>query len=201
MIACPHCDTLHVRLDPGVRGRADCRCCGTVLYRRGWLSLDQWVALGWACLAVFAIAQWFPIVRLSIQGQDLSLTYWQALRLCWDRGYYGVSAMTGLAGFWFPLLQIALTLWVMQAIAARRLPPDLGPTLRLLGRLAPWSMATVLILAILSLIFLFGSYVVAVGPVLGVIALTFMELFVAFLQAYIFALLTAVFIGLIRHAH
>ena len=33
------------------------------------------------------------------------------------------------------------------------------------------------------------------------VALTFLELFVAFLQAYIFALLTSVFIGLIRHAH
>jgi F-type H+-transporting ATPase subunit a len=59
----------------------------------------------------------------------------------------------------------------------------------------------VLLLAIISLIFLFGSFVIAVGPVLMAIALTFMELFVAFLQAYIFALLTSVFIGLIRHAH
>lgn len=59
----------------------------------------------------------------------------------------------------------------------------------------------VLLLAIISLIFLFGSYVIAVGPVLMAVALTFMELFVAFLQAYIFALLSSVFIGLIRHAH
>ena len=28
-----------------------------------------------------------------------------------------------------------------------------------------------------------------------------LEIFVAFLQAYIFAMLTSVFIGLIRHAH
>jgi len=176
LIACPHCDTLHVRLEPGVRGRADCSCCGAVLYRRGWLSLDQWVALGWTCLAVFAIAQWFPIVRLSVQGLELSLTYWQALRLCWDRGYYGVSIMTGLAGFWLPLLQIALTLWVMQAIASRRLPPDLGPTLRLLGRLAPWSMATVLILAILvSVVKIAGLARLQVEPgMLGFLALCFL---------------------------
>jgi F-type H+-transporting ATPase subunit a len=38
----------------------------------------------------------------------------------------------------------------------------------------------------------------SVGMVLGVMIL---EIFVAFLQAYIFAMLTAVFIGLIRHAH
>lgn len=59
----------------------------------------------------------------------------------------------------------------------------------------------VLLLAIISLIFVFGSYVIAAGPVVMAVALTFMELFVAFLQAYIFALLTSVFIGLIRHAH
>lgn len=176
LIACPHCDTLHVRLDPGARGRAECRCCGTELYRRGWLSLDQWVALGWTSLLVFAIAQWFPIVHLSIQGLDLSLTYWQALRLCWDRGYYGVSVMTGLVGFWFPLLRIALTLWVMQAIALRRPPPDLGRVLRLLGRLAPWSMATVLILAILvSIVKVAGLARLQVEPgMLGFFALCFL---------------------------
>jgi F-type H+-transporting ATPase subunit a len=33
------------------------------------------------------------------------------------------------------------------------------------------------------------------------LALTFLEIFVAFLQAYVFVVLSAVFIGLIRHAH
>ena len=59
----------------------------------------------------------------------------------------------------------------------------------------------VLILAIIGLVFLFGSYAIAVGPIVMATALMFLEIFVAFLQAYIFALLTAVFIGLIRHAH
>jgi F-type H+-transporting ATPase subunit a len=59
----------------------------------------------------------------------------------------------------------------------------------------------VLLLAIISLIFLFGSFFIAVAPVAMAIALTFMELFVGFLQAYIFALLASVFIGLIVHAH
>jgi F-type H+-transporting ATPase subunit a len=59
----------------------------------------------------------------------------------------------------------------------------------------------VLLLAIISLIFLFGSFAIAVGPVVMAVALTFLEIFVAFLQAFIFALLTSVFIGLIRHAH
>lgn len=62
------------------------------------------------------------------------------------------------------------------------------------------------ILSLLGLIFLFGTtaYVrwfvagFATGFVLFMMAL---ELFVAFLQAYIFALLTSVFIGLMQHEH
>jgi F-type H+-transporting ATPase subunit a len=59
----------------------------------------------------------------------------------------------------------------------------------------------IVLLAIISLIFVFGSFVVAVAPVLMAVAITFLEIFVSLLQAYIFAMLTSVFIGLMRHAH
>ena len=42
---------------------------------------------------------------------------------------------------------------------------------------------------------------VAPAPILMAVAIMVLEIFVAFLQAYIFAMLSAVFIGLIRHAH
>jgi F-type H+-transporting ATPase subunit a len=59
----------------------------------------------------------------------------------------------------------------------------------------------IVLLALISLIFVFGSWVVLPGPVLMAVAISFLEIFVAFLQAYIFAMLTSVFIGLARHAH
>jgi F-type H+-transporting ATPase subunit a len=59
----------------------------------------------------------------------------------------------------------------------------------------------IVLLAIVSLIFVFGSFAIAVAPVLMAVAINFLELFVSFLQAYIFALLASVFIGVIRHAH
>ncbi len=64
-----------------------------------------------------------------------------------------------------------------------------------------------LVLSLLGLIFMFaggsaiitgGVTVASIGMVSGIMVL---ELFVAFLQAYIFAMLTSVFIGLIQHAH
>ena len=50
---------------------------------------------------------------------------------------------------------------------------------------------------------LVGSYVlwggVTVASVLGVTALSLLELFVAFLQAYVFVFLTALFMGMALH--
>jgi F-type H+-transporting ATPase subunit a len=67
--------------------------------------------------------------------------------------------------------------------------------------MANMTAGKIVIYSLLGLIFVFGSYWIAVGPVVMTVALTFLKIFVAFLQAYIFALLTSVFIGLIMHAH
>jgi F-type H+-transporting ATPase subunit a len=58
----------------------------------------------------------------------------------------------------------------------------------------------VVLLAFISLIFVFKSYFIAVVPVLMGVGDSLLEIFVAFLQAFIFALLTAVFIGQIRQS-
>ncbi len=63
-----------------------------------------------------------------------------------------------------------------------------------------------LVLSLLGMIFMFAAIGPAKWGVAGaslamVWGIMILEVFVAFLQAYIFAMLTAVFIGLIRHAH
>jgi F-type H+-transporting ATPase subunit a len=54
----------------------------------------------------------------------------------------------------------------------------------------------IVIVSLLGLIFVFGSYFIAIGPVSFVVGINFLELFVAFLQAYIFVMLTSLFMGL-----
>jgi F-type H+-transporting ATPase subunit a len=63
-----------------------------------------------------------------------------------------------------------------------------------------------LILSLVGIIFVFanmtfGRWGIAGASVGMATAISILEVFVAFLQAYIFAMLTAVFVGLIRHAH
>jgi len=84
--------------------------------------------------------------------------------------------------------------------------------IELIGKLAkPFALAVrlfanmtsghVLVLALIGLTFLFQSYTVGLGASVLATGVLLLELFVAFLQAYVFTLLTSVFIGLMREAH
>jgi F-type H+-transporting ATPase subunit a len=52
------------------------------------------------------------------------------------------------------------------------------------------------LVSLFGLIFIFKSYPIAIGTSLFVVAINFLELFVAFLQAYVFTMLTCIFMGL-----
>jgi F-type H+-transporting ATPase subunit a len=60
----------------------------------------------------------------------------------------------------------------------------------------------IVIVSLLGMIFLFKSFAIAPVPVAFVLAINMLELFVAFLQAYIFTMLTSLFMGLgLQAAH
>jgi F-type H+-transporting ATPase subunit a len=84
--------------------------------------------------------------------------------------------------------------------------------IELIGKLAkPFALAVrlfanmtaghALVLALIGLTFTFQSYLVGAGASVMATAVMLLELFVAFLQAFVFMLLTAVFIGLMRAEH
>lgn len=97
-----------------------------------------------------------------------------------------------------PVLRVVLMLIMLPVEILGKLAKPFALTIRLFANM---TAGHILLLAIISLVFVFGSVTLAAFPVILAVSLTFLEIFAALLQAYIFALLTAVFIGLIRHAH
>ena len=84
--------------------------------------------------------------------------------------------------------------------------------IEIIGKLAkPFALAVrlfanmtaghVVVLALIGLTFFFQSYLVGVAASVMATGIMLLELFVAFLQAFVFTLLTSVFIGLMRAAH
>jgi F-type H+-transporting ATPase subunit a len=59
----------------------------------------------------------------------------------------------------------------------------------------------IIVLSVISMIFIFKSIFMSVPSLVMVIFMDFIELLVAFLQAYIFTLLSALFIGLAMPEH
>ena len=74
-------------------------------------------------------------------------------------------------------------------------------TIRLYANMTAGHAVVLAFTGMLVLAGIAGTIWVAPAPILMAIGILLLEIFVAFLQAYIFAMLSSVFIGLIRHAH
>jgi F-type H+-transporting ATPase subunit a len=74
-------------------------------------------------------------------------------------------------------------------------------TMRLYANMTAGHAVVLAFTGLLVMSGLAGTLWVAPAPLLMAVGIMVLEIFVALLQAYIFAMLTAVFIGLIKHAH
>ncbi len=96
----------------------------------------------------------------------------------------------GIHWLLFPLM------WVIEIAGLLTKPFALA--IRLLANMTAGHL---IILALLGFIFQFQSWGIVPLSIMGSVAIFLLELFVAFLQAYIFTFLTALFIGSVQHRH
>ncbi len=103
--------------------------------------------------------------------------------------------------YWNRDLPIAMRIMVFVILSPIEFLSKLTKPIALAIRLfANMTAGHIVVLALIGMIFTFKS-VAGVAPGLLAVAINVLELFVAFLQAFIFTLLSSVFIGQIREAH
>lgn len=114
----------------------------------------------------------------------------------------------GLAGYFSHIVPKGVPLWLYPLLFPIELVGLLTKTFALCIRLfANMIAGHIVILSFISFIFIFGSLSAVIGlgvaPVaVGLVLFTLLlELFVAFLQAYVFVFLTAIFTGAAMHPH
>jgi len=150
------------------------------------LGLLPWGATPTGNLAVTGALALTAFVTIEVSG----------FRALGPKGYlktivFVPPGMTGLGA-----VAMALIMTPIEIIG--KIVKPFALTLRLFANMTAGHFV---ILALLGLIFIFANWAVAVGSVAFVTFMMLLELLVAFLQAYIFALLTSVFIGMMQHAH
>ncbi len=117
------------------------------------------------------------------------------------RGYLGTifPRVEGLG----PVAAVGMSLMMAPIEFMSKLVKPFALMVRLFGNMTAGHFV---ILALFGIVFMFGhlgifSYAIGFGSAVIVLGVMGLELFVAALQAYIFAMLTAVFIGLMRTEH
>ncbi|MDP3910675.1 MAG: F0F1 ATP synthase subunit A [Gemmatimonadales bacterium] len=156
------------------------------------LGLLPWGATATGNLAVTAALALTAFVTIEVSGM-IALG---------PKGYMKTIVMVppGMTGIGAVVMAVIMT--PVELIG--KIVKPFALTLRLFANMTAGHFV---ILALLGLIFVFGTAhpIVRNGVAVGAVAFTLfmmgLELLVAFLQAYIFALLTSVFIGLMQHEH
>jgi F-type H+-transporting ATPase subunit a len=101
--------------------------------------------------------------------------------------------------FWPHDMSLGMKLFISPILTPIELMGKITKPFALAIRLfANMTAGHVVLLALISLIFAFGNWLLVPVPILMALGISILELFVAFLQAFIFTLLSSVFIGLIR---
>jgi F-type H+-transporting ATPase subunit a len=118
-------------------------------------------------------------------------------------GILGVGMVKqGIFGYWKGLVPHGVPAFIIPLMFPIEIIGMLIKPFALTVRLfANMTAGHVVIIIFLYLIMMFGSYWVGIGSVAAALMIDLLELLVAFIQAYIFTVLSAMFIGASMHAH
>ncbi len=157
LIACHECDVIH-RIEPApARGDAHCIRCGAVLYKHKPNSIDRTLALAFAGLILFILANSFPFLGLRIGSQIRETNYITGIYELYVQGMQVVAILVLLTTILVPFVQMLCLLYILLPLKFHRLPKGLPRVLRFVNSLGPWGMMEVFMVGILvSLVKLAG---------------------------------------------
>lgn len=172
-LTCHQCGARYrrVSLQPGEWAR--CTRCDAVLEQYSSFTPGAWFAVVLGTMMMFIIANAYPVATLYLQGSGQPATFLDAIRVTWDAGYPLVAIMTFAAGFLFPILHLAVLLWVLGPMALGKMPLYFESAIHLVEKIKPWCMVPVFLMGVLvSVVKLAGMASLKPGIGLFAIAVT-----------------------------
>jgi paraquat-inducible protein A len=149
LTACHECDLLQREVPLSAGGVARCARCGAELYRDRPESLDRTLALTLGALALFVIANSFPILGLALQGQVINATLYDTVDRLWHEDMKSVAVLVFATTIAMPALELGALAYLLGPVRFGRLPPHFSYVFRVLQAVRPWGMVEVLMLGVL----------------------------------------------------
>ncbi len=161
LIICEFCDSVYRRAPLQGRVVACCSRCGARLYRNSRSDLDVMLALTLAALAVFLIANAYPLMLLGVSGKSSEATLWQMIVDTYDSNVSPIAPVAAITVFFFPLLQICLYAYVLVPLRRGRVPVAFIGVMHALRQMQPWTMVEVFVLGMLVAVVKLGGMATA----------------------------------------
>ncbi len=153
MVACHECDLLHQKHHLELGQIARCSRCNAFLYANKPNSIDRALAVSFAALIMFVVANAFPFLAISVSGNTQSISIISAVFALSGEGLW----ILGLLSFGFilliPLLRVVGLLYILLPLRFERRLPGIEIVFRGIVALSPWSMME---------IYMFGAIVALV---------------------------------------
>jgi paraquat-inducible protein A len=149
LIACHECDLLQRETVLANGGTARCRRCGATLYRSVPASVDRALALTLTALVLFVVANAFPIVGLSVNGDRVETTLFGAVRTLYRDGMWPIAGLVFATTLLMPLLDMMAVAYLLLPLRTGHIPHRPDIVMRVLSWVTPWGMIEVLILGML----------------------------------------------------
>lgn len=153
LVACPECDLLHRKRELEHGQVARCFRCKGFLYANKPNSIDRALAVSFAALIMFAVANAFPFLAISVSGTTQTMSIISAVFALSDEGMW----LLGLLSFGFilliPFLRVIGLLYILLPLRFDRRLPGIEVVFRGIVALSPWSMME---------IYMFGAIVALV---------------------------------------
>lgn len=149
LIACHECDLLQRVPEQHGSVIARCRRCRAVLHRSVPNSLDRTLALAFAGLILFVVANSLPFLAFQIQAQKTQTTLISGVKELYDQGMWEIAILVLLTTIIVPLLLLLGHIYVLLPLKFNRTPWKMATVFRLLDGLRPWSMTEVFLIGIL----------------------------------------------------
>ena len=153
VIVCHACDLAH-RLD-SLAGNARVRCvrCRAELYRTNDRSPDNAIALAVTALALFVLANVYPLVAMTVNGSTRMTTLIGAAEAFYEQGYGILAVLVAFTAIIVPLVQILTLLYVLVPLRLGRVIRGQNLLFRMLTALRPWGLTEVFMLgAVVALV-------------------------------------------------
>ena len=150
LIACHECDLLHrIAAHKGPTCVSRCRRCNATLHRGVENSIDRTLALTFAGLVLFIVANAFPFLAFKLQGQETQTTLISGVVDLYNQGKWEISILVLLTTIVVPLIQLLIQLYVFLPLRVNRIPWKMATVFRFTQNLSPWSMMEVFLIGIL----------------------------------------------------